>query len=748
MMFDRFRKRIVFAVFTIALIVGSVGFAYADDAVEPAEFGTLDDSYVGKTVILSTNDVHGAIDNYQYLAGLRDELQKRGADVYIVDSGDYLQGSISVSWDRGASGITMMNAVKYDVATIGDHEFDYSYERLKSNLANAQFEVICDNVFEKATGDRIVQYGTSTIKNGELCIGFFGVDTPKTKTESMPSNTKDLDFLDDVSQTSIYMRAAQDVKELKDKDADVIIGLTHLGVASSDVKYRSYDLWSNFEIEGKGFPDLLLDGHSHTVMTEGLKGEPIMSTGTKLVNVGVVVIDENTEKIDKWILYKVEDIQQSGWSNAEVKAVSDQIDEAVDREYGQKFSTADVELNGTRNKDDAKQQGKPFPNGNRDGETNFGDFASDALVKLVLKEEAAGTTFDVADDHIVAILNGGAFRAGIEKGDVTKKDIFTAFPFGNTIDGVYVKGSDLLSVLEASTPDLPDEDAGFPQVAGIDYSIDTRYKYSPLPDPYPDTEVYGPKEIRRVTINSVNGKPFAENDTYLVITNHFCATGGDTYYLLGQAENRINTGVIDADALISYITDELGSVIGKEYAEPAGRVKITTGSIEVSDVETAYTGSAPEIPEPVVTGITGKVLYKYYADKDGKTELSEAPVNAGQYYYKAYSEDFDAVESDIAGLTIDKAAGQITKITPAKKKIKAGKKFQLKVTKAEGAGEVTFKRIGGNKKIKVSKAGVVKVPKGLKKGKTYKVKVKATAAETENYLPATLKKTIKIKVRK
>lgn len=149
------------------------------------------------------------------------------------------------------------------------------------------------------------------------------------------------------------------------------------------------------------------------------------------------------------------------------KALSDKIDDEVNDIYGKVVCTSDVELNGYRNKDEVKKAGKSFPSGNRDGESNTGDFAADAYRAQVIRLIKEGEKYDVDEAHIVSMLNGGSIRAGIQKGDATRKDLLTTFPFFDSVCGVYVKGSGLLEVLEASTFDMPDAQGG---------RITTRYK--------------------------------------------------------------------------------------------------------------------------------------------------------------------------------------------------------------------------------------------------------------------------------
>ena len=179
-----------------------------------------------------------------------------------------------------------------------------------------------------------------------------------------------------------------------------------------------------------------------------------------------------------------------------------------------------------------------------------------------------GLTVDA--DHVVAITNGGGIRAAIKPGDVTKKDINTVLPFGNTVAVIYVTGAELLEALEASTYSLPV--GGFPQVAGINFTLSTAVAYDANAETYPASTYYGPKSINRVVINSINGKEFKADDTYAVVTNNFVAGGGDTYYAFAAASAQFDTGIPLDEAVMEYVTTELKGVIGAQYAAPQGRI--------------------------------------------------------------------------------------------------------------------------------------------------------------------------------
>ena len=519
------------------------GFAIEDTATtrEP-EVMTEEATMAGKTVILHTNDVHGAVEGYAYIAQLKADYEAKGAEVILVDAGDFSQGTTYVSSTKGADAVTMMNAAGYDVVTLGNHEFDYGYAQLKENMTKANFKVLCADVYN-ADGTTIFDANyTYTTKTG-VKIGFFGMETPETQTKANPALIKGLTF---ATGDAFTKAAADQVAALK--DADVVICLAHLGIDAESAPYRSTDLYAAV----KGI-DFIIDGHSHTVMTKGEKGEPIQSTGTAFANIGVIVIDNATKKIESNSLFE---IKEDTAKDATVAAAAKTIVDRVDKEYGVVFAKSEVTLNGAK-----------APNGNRDSETNNGDLITDAMIWKVMQNKE-GLTVDA--DHVVAITNGGGIRAAIKPGDVTKKDINTVLPFGNTVAVIYVTGAELLEALEASTYSLPV--GGFPQVAGINYTISTAVAYDANAETYPASTYYGPKSINRVVINSINGKEFKADDTYAVVTNNFVAGGGDTYYAFAAASAQFDTGIPLDEAVMEYVTTELKGVIGAQYAAPQGRI--------------------------------------------------------------------------------------------------------------------------------------------------------------------------------
>lgn len=530
-------RKFLAVLLAMAMVLSLTVTSFAADTAADAKA-----EMAGKTVILHTNDVHGAVEGYAYIAQLKADYEAKGAEVILVDAGDFSQGTTYVSSTKGADAVTMMNAAGYDVVTLGNHEFDYGYAQLKENMSKAKFKVVCADVFNEDGTPIFDANYTYTTKSG-VKVGFFGMETPETQTKANPALIKGLTF---ATGDAFTKAAADQVAALK--DADVVICLAHLGVDAESAPYRSTDLYAAV----KGI-DFIVDGHSHTVMTKGEKGEPIQSTGTAFANIGVIVIDDASKKIESNSLYE---IKEDTAKDATVATAAKTIVDRVDKEYGVVFAKSEVTLNGAK-----------APNGNRDSETNNGDLITDAMLWKVMQNKE-GLTVDA--DHVVAITNGGGIRAAIKPGDVTKKDINTVLPFGNTVAVIYVTGAELLEALEASTYSLPV--GGFPQVAGINFTLSTAVAYDANAETYPASTYYGPKSINRVVINSINGKEFKADDTYAVVTNNFVAGGGDTYYAFAAASAQFDTGIPLDEAVMEYVTTELKGVIGAQYAAPQGRI--------------------------------------------------------------------------------------------------------------------------------------------------------------------------------
>ena len=320
-------RKFLSVLLAMAMVLSLTVTSFAADTAADAKA-----EMAGKTVILHTNDVHGAVEGYAYIAQLKADYEAKGAEVILVDAGDFSQGTTYVSSTKGADAVTMMNAAGYDVVTLGNHEFDYGYAQLKENMSKAKFKVVCADVFNEDGTPIFDASYTYTTKSG-VKVGFFGMETPETQTKANPALIKGLTFAD---KDAFTKAAADQVAALK--DADVVICLAHLGVDAESAPYRSTDLYAAV----KGI-DFIVDGHSHTVMTKGEKGEPIQSTGTAFKNIGVIVIDDASKKIESNSLYE---IKEDTAKDATVAAAAKTIVDRVNAEYGVVFAKSEVTLNG------------------------------------------------------------------------------------------------------------------------------------------------------------------------------------------------------------------------------------------------------------------------------------------------------------------------------------------------------------------------------------------------------------------
>ena len=534
------KKKVLSLVLVLAMMFSLCITAGAE---EPAE------DLSGSIIILHTNDVHGAIDGYAKAAALKKTYEEMGAYVLLMDAGDFIQGDPTVSTSEGATAVELMNLAGYDVAAPGNHEFDYGYANLKALVSEADFPIVAANVLyggNAAFNDNV----TFTAPDGTK-IGVFGLDTPETATKAHPAKIKGVTFLAD---DELFACAQEQVNELEAEGCDIIVCLGHLGIDDESTGNRSMDLLE--EVDGI---DLFIDGHSHSDLDDiaGAVGESCMvndtiltSTGTKFENIGLVVISDGVMEATA---IPTADITVKPDGTVADRAAA--IQKAVDDEYGAVFAKTEVELNGVKAEV-------------RTGETNLGNLITDALVWGAAE---AGTKVDAA------VTNGGGIRASISKGNITKKDINTVLPFGNTLSIVKVTGAELLEALEASTYCTPETIGGFPHVSGIVFTVDTGKVYD-QGEQYPGSTYYGPKSIQRVSIQSVGGKAFDPNATYTIATNDFMAAGGDTYYAFKTASVNYDLGVPMDEVVMEYVTEELdGVVTAEDYGASEGRITIKKG---------------------------------------------------------------------------------------------------------------------------------------------------------------------------
>lgn len=441
--------------------------------------------------ILYTNDVHTYIDKqspkltYAAIADLKQSYQNAGKDVLLVDAGDHVQGTAYGSMDEGASIIKLMNAAGYDVATPGNHEFDYGMDRAKAIMKEADFPYLSCNWVDLRTTLRVLPSVKVFVRGGRR-IAFVGVTTPETFTKSTPAY-----FMDKAQRKYIYdIQGGEDGKKLYDAVqkaidkakvlADVVIGLGHLGVDPSSSPWTSEEVIAHTS----GF-DAFIDGHSHTVMENKQvqdasgKAVTLTQTGSYFANVGEMTIAADGTITTKLIpthegMDATIAAMQTGWVNT------------VDDMLGEKIAVGDSDFYVS---DPATGKRRI-----RSAETNLGDFVADGIYAYFNEVEKLHCD--------LAIMNGGGIRADVPAGDWTFKTCKQISPFGNVACLMSVTGKQIQDALEFAARFAGEggkENGGFLQVAGATYEIHTD-----IPNTVQTDE-------KNVWIGSATGTPRVQN---------------------------------------------------------------------------------------------------------------------------------------------------------------------------------------------------------------------------------------------
>lgn len=622
----------------------------------------------GKLVILHTNDTHGAdvaeegkVIGTAGVAQLKKDFEAAGAEVLLFSAGDAIMGQPLVSLSKGANAIEFMNAAGYDAMTVGNHEMDFGYENLKTLAKAAKFPILGADVLDAKTSKPVFDANKIFTTASGLKVGVFGLATPETLTKADATKMPGITF----PQTEELFKLAQaQVDQLKKNGAQLIVCLGHLGVDKESEGNRSIDLCK--KVNGI---DLFVDGHSHSTTEQIVKAiggdtnvvnsTKIVSTGTALANVGVVIYDKTAKSLTDSL---VSAASYTKVDETVAKLVNDKNAE-VDKELSVVFAKSEVTLNGDK------------APGNRTMETNLGNFAADALLWQARK--------NLGEDKVDASLtNGGGIRAAIPAGDVNMKTMKTVFPFGNTVATISVTGEQLLEALEAATYCTPEAVGAFPQVSGIKFSINTAVPYENGAQ-YPGSTYYAPaKPGSRVTIMTVNDKVFDAKATYTIATNDFTAKGNDTYGVFKAVGSWKDTAMPLEDALVNYTKDVLkGTITAEKYGKTDDRILIIpadvkpgvwyTDAVYYVLAEGIMKGTASNSFNPSGT-VSRATVYQMLYNMEGKPAVAEDVVVAdveGKWYSSAvrwaksvnifagesFGEDATIVRAEIAQIIADYA---------------------------------------------------------------------------------------------
>jgi 2',3'-cyclic-nucleotide 2'-phosphodiesterase (5'-nucleotidase family) len=494
-------------------------------------------------VIFHTSDVHGAINAHpdpaskedpkpmiggysvlrQLINKYRQTPENAKKRIMYLDCGDYFQGTPIVDRTRGAVMIDMMNRLAVDAATIGNHEFDYSYPNLVEQMKKRNFPVVCCNVFEKATG-RLPEFAQpyTVFTHKGTKIGVIGIDTPETATISFEKNVKDVVFADPVPLVKPI------IKKLRQAGVDFILVLSHLGF-DADLKFAA-------EVEGI---DLILGGHTHLLKKEIVWAEPfntpVIHSGSSCEHAGVIHLNldnpaEPVISFESVPLY----VAEIG-EDPRIKAIEDEYLKDLKVEMQKVIGRTEVNL---------------F-RGISGGDSPEGSLVADAMLKY------SGADF--------AFINFGGVRQPFFKGDITVEDVFMVQPFDNYVEILEINGFQLRDLIERSlsndTKLVDDEDrkttlANFNMKAeGTKLVVGPDYGYL-LPAGLKITfDPALPKMKRIVKLETDKGEDIVAEKIYKVALNDFVASGGDGFSVLKDYKNRNKMDLLVRDALIKYIQE-------------------------------------------------------------------------------------------------------------------------------------------------------------------------------------------------
>ena len=517
-------------------------------------------------MILFTSDVHCGIESnfgYAGLAMVRDAYKNAGYHVLLVDNGDSIQGEPVGTMTTGEANVKLMNAVGYDIATMGNHEFDYGMDRFFELSKMANFPYISCN-FNK-NGE--LQFAPYVIKEFDgVKIAFVGITTPKTLTSSTPKYFQDENgnfiygFFEDETGEGLYTAVQKAVDDARAEGASIVIAMAHLGNEAECSPYTYADVIANTT----GI-DALLDGHSHDTNHVEMRNkarETVLrqGCGTKLEGVGYLKIAAKNGAMKAGVMMWNNDdfnATQLYQLDTDVTKAVAEATETLNAKLAEVVAKTDVEL--TINDPVAVTEDGKAVRIIRNAETNLGDLCADA--------------YRYVSGADIAFVNGGGIRVSIKEGDITLNDILKVHPFGNALCVCEATGQQILDALEFGAKDVPGEFGGFLQVSGLTYEIHTSVPSSvKLDEKGLFAGVEGEYRVKNVM---VGGEPLDLEKIYTLASHNYMLQGqGDGYTIFEDNVYTQESVMLDNQVLITYITEGLGGVVGAEYANPYGQGRI------------------------------------------------------------------------------------------------------------------------------------------------------------------------------
>ncbi|WP_426354120.1 5'-nucleotidase C-terminal domain-containing protein [Exiguobacterium sp. R-39] len=513
-----------------------------------------DDFSIG---LMHTNDTHANLDKAPKRATVIKELRAAykadGTPSLLLDAGDVFSGSLYFNKFKGQADLELMNYMKYDMMTFGNHEFDLgdadNHLALQEFVTKAKFPFITANVdFSKNELLGGLQSKTITAgpEKGKIYqgiikeykgqkIGFFGLTTEETADISSPGTVAFANYIDSA-------KAA--VKKLEDRGVNKIVALTHIGFDDNPAVDNDQLLARN--VDGI---DVIVGGHSHTklekfdvksgtVVDDTVvpgKAEPTIIAqayqyGDFLGNLNLTFDYKGKLTEYKGSLIDVSKAAEDATAASILKPYADQITELKNEEVGANIVN---ELANPR-------AGDGFALNVRNSETALGNLITDGMLQKAKEYNK---------DTVIAMQNGGGIRAAINAGPLTVGEVLTTLPFGNTLATAKLTGQEIKDLLEISVGVAPIENGGFLHVSGMKFEYSSKLA----------------KGDRVTKVEVKNGDTFEALDlakTYVIATNAFTAKGGDglTPFEVAYKAGRVtDLGLSDWENLRDF-TKTLGQV--------------------------------------------------------------------------------------------------------------------------------------------------------------------------------------------
>ncbi len=547
------KKRMLAAALSMILLCPATGYAaYRDDIV-----------------ILYTNDTHCGIEENIGFAGVaayKKAMEQKTPYVTLVDCGDAIQGEFIGLTSEGGYIADIMNETGYDFAVLGNHEFDYGMEALEDVIEASEAEYLACNITYTGKGenalDDVKPYHIE--RYGDVKVGYIGVTTPYSISSSTPTHFMEngayvYDFANEENGQEFYDCVQKYVDICRKKGADYVVVLSHLGDSEEYAPFSSEEL-----AKATDGIDVILDGHAHhaisCLIVENKAGEEVLisSTGTKLQNIGQLVITANGNVSTGLI---------SSYSkrDAEMEAYIDGIQATYEADLQKVVAVSETKVTGFT------EDGIRLV---RNRETAIGNFCADA--------------YRWASGADIALVNGGGIRGDLPAGDITYQNLFTIHPYGNTICMVEATGQEIVDALEncyrkvlpvASENGIAvGEDGGFQQVSGLKFTVDTSIPSSVQVDENDMfISVEGARRVKDVMIQQAEGtyESLDVNKVYTVAShNYLLKEGGSGCGMFADNTFLLDDIALDYQVLVDYMTKALGGKVDLRYAQTEGRITV------------------------------------------------------------------------------------------------------------------------------------------------------------------------------